>query len=733
MKKILLFIYLFCISLSINAQDLVSKIPKDAKAVVTIKGKNITDLVSVAEFENSKIGELFLKEMLKETDGRVSNLNELGIDLNRNFYYFLKSDSLSLKHNFLVPLKDKSGFESLMPERQKKKVITEGDVSYYVDTYDNLVMMWNNSMLLMTISQETYRYDTYGFNDYHVEEAAAEVVVEAVKEDYPIMNFEETEYHFGNISQGSIVEHSFKFTNTGNADLVITNAKGSCGCTVPNYPKEPIAPGESGEINVKFDSKNRSGSQYKTVTLTTNTENGIERLTIKSNVYDQGSTEEEIEVEEVVIESTEIEIEETVIESTEPNYNEDYYEKRRKEREAKKIKDNEALVAYAKSTMQGNYSNGSILKNTKYVKAIGNSNDEAVAWIDDFSSIYSDILQQASYGLGPNYLGIYSSYQNLYGDMSLTSKLNFEKSHVSLKTRYTMNSDMAKYTKAMYDGKMNSKFFKFFNEDKMLGYFALNISTKGVLEAYPEMMGKMFENSGDNELASFVPISMRILSLLIDEEGAAQILRGDMLFVLNEMKEREVTYTTYEYDENYQREEVIKTKKETLPGFLMMVTSSEGDLFQKLMNIAVKESNGEVILNSNGIYQLTTNELPYTLNIMYKDDTILIGTSSEDMVAIKHGKYNNKVGGKHKSLIRKSSSAIYVNGQEIASTFPRELMPNDVKKHIDFISENTKDVIFKTGKVKNNAMEGEMILNTPNKGHNNSLAYFLNMINALID
>ncbi|WP_407556436.1 DUF1573 domain-containing protein [Winogradskyella sp. 4-2091] len=735
MKKILLFTYLFCITLTIGAQDLISKIPKDAKAVIAIKGKNVTDLVSVAEFENSKIGKVFLKEMIKETDGQVSNLNELGFDLKRSFYYFMTSDSLSLKHNFLVPLKDKSGFEKLMPEREKKNVITEGDLSYFVDSYDNMVMMWNDNVLLFTLSQETYTNDYYGYNDYSIEEAVVEDVVDEAY-SYPVMEFAENHHDFGVISQGSEVSHSFKFTNTGDADLVITDARASCGCTVPEYPVTAMSPGESGEIIVKFNSKSRSGSQYKTITLTTNAENGVEKLTIDSFVSDDETVIEETEVEEIVMESAEVEIEETVIESTEyepSSYNDDYYENLRKEREAKKLISDKALIAYAKATMQANYANGSILKNTKYVKAVGNGKDEATAWIGDLSSIYSDILQQASYGLGSDYLGLYNGFQKFYGDMSLSSKLNFEKNHVSLKTNYTMNNEMAKYTEAMYNGKMNSNFFKYFNEDKMLGYFSVNMSTKGILEAYPEMMSKMFEGYDDNEVAEFLPIGMDILSLLLDEEGAAKILRGDMLFVLTEMKERELTYTTYEYDENYEREEVTKTKKETLPGFLMMVTSSEGDLFHKLMKIAVKESRGEVTLNANGIYQLNTNELPFALNVMFKDDAILLGTSFEDMVAIKTGKFDSKVSGKHKSLIKKNSSAIYVNGKEIAATFPREIMPNDFKERIDFIAENTEDVIFKTGKVKNNAMEGEMILNTPEKGNSNSLAYFLNMINALMD
>lgn len=86
----------------------------------------------------------------------------------------------------------------------------------------------------------------------------------------PIMTFEAKEWNFGEITQGDVVDHSFVFTNTGTDPLIISKAKGSCGCTVPEWPKAPIAPGESGEIYVKYDSKGKKGRQNKRVTLTTN-------------------------------------------------------------------------------------------------------------------------------------------------------------------------------------------------------------------------------------------------------------------------------------------------------------------------------------------------------------------------------------------------------------------------------------------------------------------------------
>lgn len=101
----------------------------------------------------------------------------------------------------------------------------------------------------------------------------------------PVMTFDKTDHDFGTINEGDTVETVFSFTNTGDSNLIITDAKGSCGCTVPEYPKNtPIKPGESGEIKVKFDSSNKPNLQSKTVTITANTEKAREQIRIKTFV-----------------------------------------------------------------------------------------------------------------------------------------------------------------------------------------------------------------------------------------------------------------------------------------------------------------------------------------------------------------------------------------------------------------------------------------------------------------
>ena len=88
----------------------------------------------------------------------------------------------------------------------------------------------------------------------------------------PIIDFEYVDFDFGLIFEGEEVVHKYKFTNTGGSALIISDVSASCGCTIPTYSKKPVAPGEEGFIEVKFDSSGRDGMQHKTVTVLTNSQ-----------------------------------------------------------------------------------------------------------------------------------------------------------------------------------------------------------------------------------------------------------------------------------------------------------------------------------------------------------------------------------------------------------------------------------------------------------------------------
>ncbi|WP_394748144.1 hypothetical protein [Spongiimicrobium salis] len=632
MKKLLLAICLMATTVGIKAQDLITKIPATADVVVTIKGKNVTDLVSIPEFENSKMGAMLIKELKRETDGAITSLDGMGFDLDASFYYFLDVADKTLYNCFLIPLNGSEGFERLMPKSKKRKMITEGDTSY-VQERDGTVVLWTNKILMVVIP-----YDTDSIHDY-------------------------------------------------------------------TYFNEAEVPAVEADEEVILE------------------------------------VEEAVEVPEVVIEEEEV-IEETVIEIEETDesdsndyYNSEYYKKqeqRRKAREERRKLRRERLststLIKAKTILKG-YGKRNILSNPAYVKAMGKSKDEATAWVKDLGKIYQHAIPEYP-GFGNGLAGFYN-FDDLYGGTSITSRLNFEEDRAKMDISYTMNAKMAKHTKAMYNGTMNPNFFKYFNEDEVLGYMAVNMSTEGILKEYPKLMEDVFTRFPREEFTDVVPIAAELLSIMLDEEAIAGILRGDMLLVLNDIAEREVTYTTYEYDEEYNSKEVVKTKTETLPGFLFMFTSTEKNLFNKLVKLGVKQKG---LTFENGLYRVATpRDVPFDVYLTFKDNAVVIGSAKTQMMAIRNNTYAGKVSSEHKKRISKNATSMYVNGKRIVSQIPAEAYPRELRDKIAFITKNTEDMTLTAGKIKGNTIFSEVILNTPkNADHKNSLAYFFNMVDAFM-
>lgn len=102
----------------------------------------------------------------------------------------------------------------------------------------------------------------------------------------PKMEFSEDikNFDFGTLTAGQEVEHTFKFKNTGDFPLIINNVSASCGCTIPEWPREPIGPGEEGAILVHFNSKGKEGPQFKTVTIFANTNPATSDIQFKADV-----------------------------------------------------------------------------------------------------------------------------------------------------------------------------------------------------------------------------------------------------------------------------------------------------------------------------------------------------------------------------------------------------------------------------------------------------------------
>jgi hypothetical protein len=104
------------------------------------------------------------------------------------------------------------------------------------------------------------------------------------QESGPEITFKENSKDFGDITQGQQVAHTFVLTNTGKQPLIISNVAATCGCTVPSWPKEPVAPGKSAEIKVSFNSTGKVGKQNSVVRIYSNASEPIEKVSLISNV-----------------------------------------------------------------------------------------------------------------------------------------------------------------------------------------------------------------------------------------------------------------------------------------------------------------------------------------------------------------------------------------------------------------------------------------------------------------
>jgi len=615
MKKFVIAVSAFCISITLSAQDLITKVPSTASAVVSIKGKNVLQLMSLEEFSNSKFGSFLEKELMDESKGKLETLEDLGLDYNNTFHYFFEMNDGVYTNCFLIPLKDGKAFTGLLRNSELKKTKTEGNLSYIQNYRGDEVTMWNEDVLMFVVSsdnkvhEESYSY----YKDYQ-----SEVAVEAV------------------------VEEAADATATEEEDYYSSDA----------YKKE-----------------------------------------------------------------------------------QEEREKKRLEREEKRLartkEFSQEVLDKAKKIIAGTYANKSILANKSYLKSLGKGKEEASVWINDFATIYEQAIP--SYMLGNSFNAYnFMNIDKLYGGLSLMAKLNFNEEQVVIKTEYTMNDEMAALYKPMYNGKINKSFTEYINEDNMLGYMSLNLNTEGVLKAYPNLASSLFDTGSGETLSESVALGAKVFSLLIDEEGASKILRGDMFLALTNLTEKQVTYTDYEYDEDFNYKEVEKTKTETIPDFMFLFTSEEQEIFNRLVRIGLKEKQLEA---NNGVYQLIDlpKSTPFNIYVMYKDNTVFLGSSLKDMSAIQSGRFVSKLSSEHKKNITKNASSVFVNGKKIIAEIPVESFPRELRNKVDFLTSNTEDIKFNFQKIKGNSMKGEVIWEIPSEGHKNSFVYFINMIDAMMD
>lgn len=389
--------------------------------------------------------------------------------------------------------------------------------------------------------------------------------------------------------------------------------------------------------------------------------------------------------------------------------------------EQRKIRDKlttEWVTLAATETFNKTAHANSILDNADYLHSL---DDDATAtfYLANVQGIYNSIL--------PYYLGRGHFGNAMQGYGSINGKLFLNQEQIRITTEMQVDEEKAASYKRMINHKPNKKFAKYVNSDKMIGFMSYSFDTEEYLKELPRLMDQTygrFLGLYQDEIG----IGAELFSLLLDEKAVAKVIKGDALLLLTDVGPKEYTYTTYDYDEDYQRTDVKKTKTETLPEFLFMMSSDDTKLLERVLHYGIKK---EKIVLKNGIYTLdnkVTRGNPFSLHILIKDGIIFCGTSYRDIQQISTDNFQGNISKEQKNLLLKNNAALYFNPKNMVGKITEKEFGNYQKlRDFNTLLGGTGQMYGKTTGIKKNRISGEMVAEVP-AGKGNGLKYFLSLI-----
>ncbi|RZK20789.1 MAG: hypothetical protein EOO86_03160, partial [Pedobacter sp.] len=548
MKKILIAISLLFLTKLNYAQDLVKKIPANAFTVATIKGDNVFKLMFVKDFNESFLGKKLLTETSKSLDKNLTSIEDFGINLEKNMYYFNQlSDSISY-NCFLIPLKDAAKFESLITD-PVKKIKKEGDIRT-LNMPDNggMIIKWNNDMMYFITGsiKGSFFADSANSARYGIKEIRYQ------------SNYDDQ------IADSTVVAVDSAYATTTEPNEVVD---------VIIAPPPPVL------SNPYTPSK--KAYQKKATTKKASSKKPSKRKPAKKNPPVKQIEEiKEVEITDAV-KSDEYQEAEDVVMQTQTGASNDRYDEYEKERtEQDSMKKALAMVwmtAEANKIFTTSYE--SIESNKSYLASLDN---KAIAeiWVSSLQDAYNSISPE---------LGTYGKNGLMKGYGSLGAKLFMDDKSFRISTGLELAKEQADAYKKIMNRKLNKKFLKYIDSEKAIGFMGYSIDTKAYLEEFPKLMKQTYGSFLGKNMEEEIELGTDLFSLLLDEEAVSQVIKGDALFVINGLNTRDVTYTTYDYDDDYNRKEVTKTKKETLPDFLFMFSSEDNRLMNKLIKYGMNK------------------------------------------------------------------------------------------------------------------------------------------------
>ncbi|GAB2825215.1 DUF4836 family protein [Ferruginibacter profundus] len=378
-------------------------------------------------------------------------------------------------------------------------------------------------------------------------------------------------------------------------------------------------------------------------------------------------------------------------------------------------------------------SNITSIENEVAYKKIIDPAAHASVWIntESISSQYWNYLYRGSYYFLHNMPKIikdttdgFKSSVNIYFDK--------DKMRMEQKT-FAADSKIAKMGNEVMNSKQNPSLVNYVNPDN-IGYFSMSINTEAMANYYYTLLKKYIGGiSGTDDYAAIVDVYIDFLQILIDEKGIAELTPGNYLFVMHDMKAKTVTYTDYDYDKEFNKKEVKKTKQELSPDFTFIMETKKEGFMEKIARLPLKYAEKEKYnyKDKGGYYELAFEEGKYPISSLYfmvKDGKAIV-TTSKAVVDMTLNNTAFATDAATKNSILNNNYSLKISVIKLIEKLGPEFTTDMNKKIADYMKENMGDLTMESG------MKDGMIQGTTTMGikgnHSNSLEFFFNMMDAI--
>lgn len=682
--KCLTALFLAGFALPSYAQDLAHKIPADAIAVGSVKGKNLLNLMSMTEFNNSFIGKEILSKLAKKADQPLTTVEDLGFNLSATFYYYHQTNDSVAYNCFLAPVKDAAQIDALYKQTNQKFDI-KGNTRYHYNADSTEVARWNGELFFFVTADAKREY----FNKPEVKERFGLTDGTSMGADPYAVGVDSavtTSVYNGPVQEMTGEEmHSAQESVKTPYPVASTPSKSGAKKKLPVKKKTNVKKRIPGKKSVAVKKK---GPVKKVVT-----EEVTQTVVVPADDYVQIDTAYADTV--VGIDS-----------AFSGGWNTTIFSEDDRKRNAAVAKWTDQMV----TAFMEKESKGSILDNSDFVKSL-DAQAEATIWVSGMDKLFN-MFMPASLLKGVGFLKGYGS-----GNV----KFYLEDQSIRITSSMTFSDEIAAVFKRMHQKKLNKSFLKYVNEDQMIGYLGYAVDTKAYLQEYPKLMSKIYGSVYSDE----IDMAADLFSLVLDEEAIAKVIKGDALFIFNGLSQKEMSYKSYEYNEdNFESKEVTKTKKETLPDFLMMVSSEDTRLLDKLIAYGVKK---EVVKKGTGYYELTIPKSPLALYFAIKDHIIFVGTSKIEMDNIVSGRYVSKISARHKKLMLSGNYAAYFSAKKLSGKIPMEVGGVKNREKTNRVLNALGDIYMQSNPIKGNTVSGQISMDIP-ANQPNALKYLFSIL-----